>query len=181
MQKNKLLAVLLSSVLIFSLVSFVVAKAEKNQNQKGQITAQEHRSRVANFVQELLQVADREGGIGEQVREIARQQNQASETAIRAMEKVQTRNRIKTFLVGSDYRNLGALRSELVQTRNRLEQLKRLMERAENEESRLELQNQIQQMEQEQERIRNFIKEQEGKFSLFGWLLKLIYGYKKLE
>ncbi|GEM_PF-3184660 len=94
---------------------------------------------------------------------------------LRAQEhqSVETRNKIKMFLIGTDYKNLGALRSELVHTRNRLEQLKRLMEQVENEEDRLQLQNQIQETEREQKRIRDFIKEQEGKFSLFGWLVKI--------
>jgi len=136
--------------------------------------AEEHRSAVANFVQGLLNVADREeGGIGQQVRVIAQQQNDSENTTTQAIEKVEKRNKIKTFLFGSDYKNLGALRSEMVQTRNRIEQLNRLMENVENEGNKTELQNQIQALEQEQTKIEDFIKVQEGKFSLFGWLLKL--------
>lgn len=146
---------------------------QQNKEQEGQINAEQHRSTVADFVQNLLQVADREGGIGEQVRVIARQQNQSASTTIQAMEKVQTRNKVKTFLFGSDYKNLGALRSEMVQTENRLEQLNKLMESAQNEGDKTELQNQIQTLEQEQIKIENFVKTQEGKFSLFGWLTKL--------
>ncbi|MEM3714622.1 MAG: hypothetical protein QXF82_06710, partial [Nitrososphaeria archaeon] len=107
-----------------------------------------------------------------------KQQNESATKTIQAMERIQTRNKIKTFLIGTDYKNLGALRNELVQTRNRLEQLKRLMERIENESDKIELQNQIQVLEQEQARIENFIRSQEGKFSLFGWLFKWLSGYK---
>ena len=89
------------------------------------------------------------------------------------MEKVQTRSKIKTFLIGSDYKNLGTLRSEMVQTENRLEQLDKLMENVKNESDKTELQNQRQTLEQEQTKIENFIKENETKFSLFGWLVKL--------
>jgi len=141
---------------------------------KNKTKAEEHRSVVANFVQSLLNVADREeGGIGQQVRVIAQQQNDSENTTTQAIEKVEKRNKIKTFLIGSDYKNLGALRSEMVHTRNRLEQLNRLMENIENEGDRTEIQNRIQELEQERTRIENFIKAQEGKFSLFGWLLKL--------
>lgn len=141
---------------------------------KSKTKAEEHRSAVANFVQGLLQVANREGGgIGEQVKVIAQQQNDSEKTTTQAIEKVEKRNKIKTFLFGSDYKNLGALRSEMVHTRNRLEQLNRLMENIENEGDRTEIQNRIQELEQERTRIENFIKAQEGKFSLFGWLLKL--------
>ncbi len=138
-----------------------------------QINAEEHRSTVADFVQNLLQVADREGGIGEQVRTVAQEQNQSASTTVRAMRKVEERNRVKTFFLGPDYKNLGTLRSEMVQTQNRLEQLNRFTENVENEGDKTELQNQIQTLEQEQVRIENFIKEREGDFGLFGWLVRL--------
>jgi hypothetical protein len=144
------------------------------QQQQEQTNAEEHRSTVANFVQCLLEVASTiDSGIGQQVRIIAQQQNQSASTTIQAIEKVQTRNKVKTFFFGSDYKNLGALRSETVQTRNRLEQLNRLMENIQNEGDKIELQNQIQALEQEQIKIESFIKTQESKFSLFGWLVKL--------
>jgi len=186
---NSLFIFFLTAVVIFALATFASAKADQNQgrNQEnnattngknatssGQINAEEHRSAVANFVQTLLNAADREqGGIGEQVRVIAQQQNDSEATTSQAMDKVQTRNKIKTFLIGSDYKNLGKLRSETVQTRNRIEQLNRLMENTQNATDTAEIQSQIQTLEQEQTKIENFIKAQEGKFSLFGWLLKL--------
>ena len=148
---------------------------EKNQNQEqeGELSAEQHRSAVANFVQKLLDVADREGGIGEQVRTIAQEQNQAVDTTVQAMEKVQKRNNIATFLFGSDYKNLGTLRSEAIQTSNRLEKLNELLQNTIIEADKTELQNQIQTLETEQTKIENFIKEQEDKFSLFGWLVKM--------
>lgn len=147
-------------------------KNSQNQNEQGQLNAENHRSVVANFVQSLLRVANRDGGIGEQVRSIAQQQNQSASTTIQAMEKIQTRNRIKTFLIGSDYKNLGAMRSEMVQTRNRIEQLTRLENNA-TETDKAEIQAQIKTLEQEQARIENFIKSEEEKFSMFGWIAKL--------
>jgi predicted nucleic acid-binding Zn-ribbon protein len=60
----------------------------------------------------------------------------------------------------------------MVQTRNRLEQLNQLMEKVQNEGEQTELQSQIQTLEQEQAKIESFIKEQEDKFSLFGWLVR---------
>ncbi len=149
-------------------------QVNKENKKIGQDKAAEHRSAVANFVQSLLQVADsKPGGIGEQVRNIAQQQNQSAEVMIQAMEKVQTRSKIRTFLFGSDYKNLGTLRSEMVKTRNRLEQLNRLIVNIDNEADKIELQNQIQNLIQEQESIDNFIKVQEIKISLFGWIKKL--------
>ncbi|HRY63007.1 MAG TPA: hypothetical protein P5267_00135 [Patescibacteria group bacterium] len=144
---------------------------EQAKNKSGQANAEAHISTVANFVQTLLKTASStDGGLGVQVRVIAREQNHSATTTVEAMERVQTRSKIKTFLFGSDYKNLGVLRSEMVQTRNRLEQLNRLTERAT---STMEFRDEITSLEQEQNKIETFIQEQESKFSLFGWLVKL--------
>ncbi|OGZ34485.1 MAG: hypothetical protein A2Y98_03080 [Candidatus Portnoybacteria bacterium RBG_19FT_COMBO_36_7] len=191
-KKSFLLAIFLVTAMVL-IFSFALAKSEnaKNSNglavatssgnstssavkNQGQINAVQHRSVVANFVQALVHAADREkGGIGEQVRLIAQQQNQSASTTVQAMEKIQKRSRIETFIFGSDYKNLGAMRSEMVQTQNRLEQLVKLMKNVKNEADKTELQNQIMTLEQEQTRIQEFVAAQEGRFSLFGWLMRL--------
>lgn len=143
---------------------------------KGQSVAEQHRSTVANVVQGLVHAADREqGGIGEQVRIIAQQQNDSNATTTAAIAKVENsnKNKIKTFLFGSDYKNLGVLRSQLVQTQNQISQLTRLKETAKYAASTTEIEAQIATLQQEQAKIENFIKTQENKFSLFGWLVKL--------
>ncbi len=154
-------------------------KTQESQNnkdkgqQQGQANAEQHRSVVANFVQSLQDIANREGGLGEQIRTIAQQQNQSSDTTVQAMEKVQTRSQIKTFFFGSDYKNLGTLKSEMTQTQERLQELNTLMESIQNESDKTELQNQIQTLEQEQAQIEQFINNNENKFSLFGWAVRL--------
>lgn len=146
----------------------------KNEEKNRERNAQQHRSEAAEFVLNLLKVAERSpGGIGEQVRAIAREQNEATEKIAGSLDKIEKRSKIKTFFAGSDYKNLGQLRSEMVHVRNRIERLSRLMERIESEQDRNKIQSQIQAMEQERTRIENFIKTNEDKFSLFGWFVKL--------
>jgi len=138
------------------------------------INIEEHTNTVSNFIEELQSVADNQkSGIVEQVRLIAQEQNEVREKIADEIESIQERNKIKTFLFGSNYKNLGELRSEMVQTRNRLEKLTGLMEQTTDEADKTELQNQIQTMEQERLNIENFVKTNESKFSLFGWLVKL--------
>jgi uncharacterized protein YxeA len=146
---------------------------DKIKNNKGQFNAELHRSTVAIFVQSLLDVADREDGIGQELRVIAKQQNDTKDRASDLINAVENRNKVKTFFIGTSYKNLGELRSQMVQARNQIEQLKRLSEKAENEGDKTELQNQIQILEQEQTSINNFITTNESKFSLFGWAVKL--------
>ena len=148
-------------------------REDQDQEDRGEINSEEHRSTVSDFVHGLLEIADKEEGeLGQEVRTIAQEQDQSATTTIQAMEEVKTKSKIAVFLFGSDYKNLGTLRSEAAQTQNRLEQLDRLSENAKNEADKTQLQSQIQALTQEQTKIENFIQAQEGKFSLFGWLVK---------
>ncbi|MFA5777078.1 MAG: hypothetical protein WC906_01410 [Parcubacteria group bacterium] len=147
-------------------------KKEKKEN-KGQFNAEWHRNTVATFVQSLLTVADREGGIGQEVKVIANKQNDTKDRASDLMNAIENRNKVKTFLIGTSYKNLGELRSQMVDSRNQIEQLKRLAGEVANEGDKAELQTQIQTLEQEQTKINDFITQNESRFSLFGWAVKL--------
>ncbi|OGZ22957.1 MAG: hypothetical protein A3A08_00855 [Candidatus Nealsonbacteria bacterium RIFCSPLOWO2_01_FULL_41_9] len=178
MQKQKRnLLLILSAVFVLVFSGQVQSKAENNENatNTGLERSEEHKSTVANFVQSLLNVASSaKGGIGEQVRVIAQQQNDSASATTQAIKKVENRSKIRTFLFGSDYRNLGALRSEIVKTRSRIDQLNRILENIKNASDTAEIQSQIQVLEQEQTKLENFVKENESKISLFGWLAKLL-------
>lgn len=145
----------------------------KDKVKNNRVNAESHRNTVATFVQSLLAVADRDAGIGEELRVIAKKQNDAKDRASDLINAVESRNKVKTFFIGTSYRNLGELRSQMVQTRNQIEQLKQLSEKAENEGDKTELQSQIQALEQEQANIDKFIVKNESKFSLFGWAVKI--------
>ncbi|NTW27311.1 MAG: hypothetical protein HGA36_03235 [Candidatus Moranbacteria bacterium] len=149
------------------------AKEDKPKTKKVKVSAQEHRSMVATFVQSLLAVADREGGIGQEVKVIAQQQNETKDRAADLINAVEGRSKVKTFFIGTSYKNLGELRSQMVQARNQIEQLKKLADKAENPENKTELQTQIQTLEQQQIGLDSFIAENESKFSLFGWAVKM--------
>ena len=147
----------------------------KDENKKSgeQFSGESYRNSVASFSQSLLAVADKESGIGQELRVIAKEQNDAKDRASDLINAVENRNKVKTFFIGTSYKNLGELRSQMVQTRNQIEQLKQLANKAENEGDKTELQNQIQALELEQTNINNFIAQNESKFSLFGWAVKI--------
>ena len=140
---------------------------------KGKVTGEEHRSAVATFVQSLLAVADREGGIGQEVRVIAQQQNDIKDRTSDLINAVESRSKVKTFFIGTSYKNTGELRSQMVQARNQIDKLKKLADKAENEQDKTELQTQIKALEAQQASIDAFITQNENKFSLFGWAVKL--------
>jgi len=142
---------------------------------KGQVVAEEHRSTVATFVKSLLSVANIEGsdGIGPQVRVVAQAQNDSASTTADVVIKIENRSALKTFFIGSDYKNLGQLRSEVVTTQNNIDQLNNLITKAKYNMDKTELTAQIKTLEDSQAKIKSFIKDHESSFSLFGWFVKL--------
>lgn len=197
--KTKIMPVILS-IFIFSFAMFSTVQAENSKNNEndeikmrgnatstlvrnnnasttgnaqGKFTSETHRSVVANFVHSLIKVADREGGIGAEVREIAKSQNDSATTTTSAMVKVERKGSFRTFLFGSDYKNLGVIRSEIATTTNNIARLKLLLDKATTTTDRAELNIQIQALETELSKINAFITARENRFSLFGWFNKL--------
>ena len=134
---------------------------------------------VSGVAKNLKSVAFSEEEIAEDLEELADAQEETGGKINASVEKIQEQNKTKAFLIGTDYKNLGQLRSEMVQNRNQIRQLTQLIGQTENEENRLILQEQLELMVQEREQINNFITESEESFSLFGWAFRLINGYEK--
>ena len=153
------------------------ATSTKEENDdKGELTAEEHRSAVASFVKSLLKVADREGGIGAEVREVAQTQNDSATTTANAMIKIKSRSALVKFFFGSDYKSLGELRSQIVVTQNNIDQLNNLLDRTANTADQAEISAQIKVLEDLRVKTDAFIKANENVFSIFGWFIK---GFQK--
>lgn len=170
MQKNKLF---LSAAIIIMLGGVYSSAYALEVNGEADVSAEVGGgSAVSTFVQGLGKVADEERGIGSPVRVIAKEQNESEASTSKAIKKVKERNSLKTFLVGTDYKNLGVIRSELVKTYNRIRKLVELKPQAVKVENQTELGVQIESLTNEQSKIETFITANEEKFSLFGWAAK---------
>jgi len=148
---------------------------KENAGQLKNKAANEHRSAVANFVQSLLDVADRQalGGIGEQVREIAKQQNDSEEKVTSDLEKVKNKNQIRKFLFGTDFGATKEIKKEMQDATKRLNELKKIKGEVVNLEDKAILEEQIKNFQEEINNVLTEVKNEEGKFSLFGWAKKL--------
>jgi hypothetical protein len=149
---------------------------ESNGNNKGdnsQPSGEEHRSAVSTFVKSLLDVANRETAVGDQVRTIANAQNDSKDNVANAIDKVKNRAGWKTFLIGTDYKSTGQLRSAVTTTTNQIDQLTKLAGQTTNPVDKATLEAAINAAQQQLQKMNDFIKANEGKFSLFGWLVKL--------
>lgn len=148
---------------------------KENASQLKSNTANEHRSAVANFVQSLLDVADRQalGGIGEQVREIAKQQNDSEEKVTTDLEKVKNKNQIRKFFFGTDFSRTKEIKKEMQDATKRLNELEKIKGEVVNPGDKAILKEQIKNFQEEINNVLTEVKNEEGKFSLFGWAKKL--------
>lgn len=131
-----------------------------------------HKSAVAAAVAELLDAADRDRGVGPLVRELAKEQETIHAQVSEKMDTISARGWVQSFLFGSDYDTLGELRSTLVTSENGISVLEKARDKA-LPSVKADIDLQIEALEHENAHAREFIAEQEGKFSLFGWLVRL--------
>jgi hypothetical protein len=144
------------------------------QEQKGLLgeKALERRNEVANAVQEMLQVAERNEGIGDQIRQVAQEQNQIQEEAEGALSKAQERKGMVKFLIGPNYSQLKKVEEKIQEHQDKFQKLESLKMQMENTEDRVVLDEEISSIKQVAEEVQEEIKQQKRGFSLFGWLTK---------
>ncbi len=135
-------------------------------------TALEHMSEVAKQVQQLLQIRT-SGGIGEQVREIAREQNQAHTRIQEELNRLDSRSRLVRFLAGTDHKAVKNLKAQIKQNRVRIRQLEQLQTQISNQGEASLIQATIQALIQENASLAERIKAEEQTKGLFGWLFRL--------
>lgn len=141
---------------------------------RGEISATEHRSAVATFVRSLLDIADREhGGSGAEVRAIAHEEDETGSTTVEAMAKVEGRGSLRTFLFGSDYKNLGVIRAGIATTSAHIDQLIRMRDAATSASEKAELSAHIDTLASTRTKLDAYVMAHEDVFSVFGWFVRL--------
>ena len=143
------------------------------QNKTGMVNAQERRSQVANAVQEMLQVAERNQGIGEQVRTIAQAQNQNQEKIEESLVKIQNRNQLVRFIIGPNYSEINSAKKLLEQNQEQANQLNQIKNQLINQADQEVLMEQIQTLNQASLEIENSLNNSQKSFSLLGWMFKM--------
>ncbi|MBU1017932.1 hypothetical protein KKA33_02780 [Patescibacteria group bacterium] len=130
------------------------------------------RSRVANAVQEMLQVAERNEGVGTQIREIAREQNRVHEEMEQGLEAVKERKAWVKFFIGPKYSKVKEAEEMLNKHIEQLGELKDFRAQVKNQEDAQLLQEQLQVMEQIATELKGEVESAKKGFSLFGWFNK---------
>jgi hypothetical protein len=149
------------------------ANASTTANDRGELASEAHRSAVASFVQSLRAVANRDGGIGAEVRAVAKSQNDSDATTTDAIAKVESRSAFKTFLLGTDWESIGMLRSQIARDSADVKRLQAAHDKTTDVTVRADLGTQIDVLKAEQAKIEAFVTLHESTFSLFGWFTRL--------
>lgn len=157
---------------------------EKADKTKGVTNAQLHREKSEEMTKTLKEVANEEKTAGNtkasnQIQQVVIEQEQTQEQTANAIEQVETRGKVKTFLVGTDYKNLGQLRSSLVHNRNEIRKLTQALTQVQTNEDKAIIQAQLLTLTQERERIKTVITINESSFSLFGWVSRFLTNYEQ--
>ncbi len=153
-------------------------KQEMTQEMQGLSNVQQkvyqNQNKVREAVHTLLSLEDLVPGIGPQVSQIAREFNNSVQATIIAEEKILKRNMFVRFFMGGEENAAGDIEQELNQNQLRIQGLNQLKEECTcDEEVKVMMQEQIQNMEQEQERLQQLTDSEKDSKGLFGWVKNL--------
>ena len=138
--------------------------------------AYQNQNEVRIAVHALLSMEDLIGGIGNKVSEVAKGFNNSIQQTIKAEETIRNRNRILRFFAGGDQKTAEELQNLVDQNRIRIQKLKELKGDCDcEEEARTLIQEQIQSMEQGQDRLQEMIQDEKATRGIWGWF-KGLFG-----
>lgn len=146
---------------------------ESATSTEGERQREEHRSEVAKAVQELLSVADRDGGIGEEVRAIARAQEENHAKINDSLKKVEERGAIAKFFFGADQGEIDKAKQIVATNEAQIQQLTELKARMATGTDQEIIDRQIKLLENVNVSASTTLSVHEGGFSLFGWMFRI--------
>lgn len=142
---------------------------------KDEEDAGRYKSEVAQFVHNLKNIAEIEGGIGQQVNAIAQTQNDSALRVENAMADVDSRNGFTQFLIGPKYKSIAEIENAIKENQASIKVLSDMVAQITDPAVKQVLQNQIVFLNQQNTTLQSFINQSEDGFSMFGWLTKLFY------
>jgi len=140
----------------------------------------QNQNAVREAVHSLLAMEDLVGGIGKEVSEIAKDFNNSVQKTIEAEEKIQKRNRFVKFFFGGDQEAVEELEEQTNKNQERIEKLKELKKQCSEctEEIKNIIEEKVQNVEQEQQRLRELGEKEKNNRGIFGWFRNLFSWWK---
>lgn len=133
----------------------------------------EHRSAVANAVQELLSISGRVGGIGSEISVIAQAQNQNQTKIDSDVSAIQNSNGVVKFFIGPNYTAINDAQKLLSVNEQQIQVLEQLQTEVTSTTDQQQISNQINVLQQTNAQLNAYVQAQANTFSLFGWFVKL--------
>lgn len=150
-----------------------VKETKRNNDEEKTSMGEQRRSQVANAVHQMLQVADRVGGIGEQVRVIAQSQQQNHDEVEAKLERIKERSGFTKFFIGPKHDEIEKAKELIEQDKEKITRLEELKSTLANEEDKAKVDEQISIIKGAITEVEKIIGEEQKGFSLFGWLAKI--------
>lgn len=117
----------------------------------------------------MSQLAERNAGVGQQLRVILREQLQNREISETILEKIRNRSGFVRFFVGPDYDGIGNAEKLLERNREQLRETDQIRLQLSEGDRRI-LDQQLQNLERENSVLESSLDAERGGVSLFGWL-----------
>ena len=127
---------------------------------------------VASSKEQSIQsnnVSTEPGDVSVKLENITERQNFSIEQINNAMNVLTNRDKVTTFFIGN---NLGILKFQLVQIKDMIYSLEDLSLKSST--NKIEIDNQVNLLKEEEKKVEDFLLEQENKFSLFGWFVNIL-------
>ncbi len=148
----------------------------ESDNGRGGMMSESHRSVMASFVQSLLADSERDGGIGAEVRAVAKSQEDSASTTVDAIAHMENRGSMMSFFLGTDWRNVGTLRSQIAKDTTDIGRLQAAIASTTDTGVKTSLETQVTALTAEQAKVQAFVDAHANSFSLFGWFTRLFAG-----
>lgn len=157
----------------------------KNQGEAQQLSVQTQESeqlnqkidqnltKVSDQVQELINTLGAKGGIGQQVKEIAQNQDKRQNEIKNDFENLNSRSALTRFFIGTDKKIVLSLQQKVADNESALQQLEQLKSKTKNRADLEQLQATIELMSEQNLTLKNKINLENKSKGMFGWLLGL--------
>jgi len=144
----------------------------KEENSPSINISEQKRSMVADTVQEIIKIADRNNEVGQQIKVIAQTQNQNQEKLETGMQIIQSRSGFAKFFIGPNYGEINNANKLLEQNREQIKQLDEVKSKLVSQNDQQELIEQVQLLEQANQKIESSLSASQKGFSLLGWVFR---------
>jgi chromosome segregation ATPase len=181
--KKLILSIVATLVLIISSTTLIFAQGKgKAVGQPKRVSprsenAKQHMSIVAQEVEELLTTQGSKGGIGQQISQIAQEQQQAQAEIEEELDELESQPGWLKKLFGPNQKSIKNIDKKIEQNQLRIQQLNELQNQVQNQADQTQIQQTTQALVQQNTALQEQIQAEEQVGSVFGWI-KNLFGKK---